>query len=44
MGFPSRYAFSILVLLTAILGTVAAFTFTKPQYHPRYESKMIDFS
>jgi hypothetical protein len=44
MWFPPRYSLSILVVLIATLGNFAVFTFAKPQYHPRYESKMIDFS
>ena len=44
VGFPPRYSLSILVVLIATLGTFAVFTFARPQYHPRYESKMIDFS
>jgi hypothetical protein len=39
-----RHPVSILVVLAATLGTLAVFTFAKPVYHPRYESKMIDFS
>lgn len=35
---------SILVVVCATLSTFAVFTFARPQYHPRYESKMIDFS
>jgi hypothetical protein len=44
MGCPPRYSLSLLVVLIATLGTFAVFTFAKPQYNPRYESKMIDFS
>ena len=45
-GMPSlpRYSVSILAVVGAILATFAVFTLARPQYHPRYESKMIDFS
>jgi hypothetical protein len=42
--FPPRYSVSILVVLAATLATFGVFTFARPEYHPRYESKMIDFS
>src|SRR4051794_40153434 len=46
MAFPSlpRYSVTILVVVGATLATLAVFTIARPQYHPRYESKMIDFS
>jgi hypothetical protein len=44
MPFLPRYSASILLLFVATLGTLAVFTFARPAYHPRYESKMIDFS
>ena len=34
----------LLVIATAVLATAGVFTFARPQYHPRYESKTIDFS
>jgi hypothetical protein len=42
--FLPRYSVSIVVILAATLATFAVFTFARPEYHPRYESKMIDFS
>jgi hypothetical protein len=44
MAFLPRYSVSILVVVGATLATFTVFTFARPQYHPRYESKMIDFS
>jgi hypothetical protein len=44
MAFLPRYSVSILVVVGAALAALAVFTFARPQYHPRYESKMIDFS
>jgi hypothetical protein len=44
MTFLPRLSVSILVVVGATLATLAIFTFARPQYHPRYESKMIDFS
>jgi hypothetical protein len=44
MAFLPRHPVSILVVLAATLGTLAVFTFARPAYHLRYESKMIDFS
>jgi hypothetical protein len=44
MAFAPRYSVSIMVVVGATLATLAVFTFARPQYHPRYESKMIDFS
>jgi hypothetical protein len=44
MAFLPRYSVSILVVGGATLATFALFTFARPQYQPRYESKMIDFS
>jgi hypothetical protein len=43
MASLPRYSLSILVVVGATLATFAVFTFG-PAYHPRYESKMIDFS
>jgi hypothetical protein len=34
----------LVAICAAAVGTVGVFTFAKPQYRPRYESKMIDFS
>jgi hypothetical protein len=39
-----RNPVTVLAIGAAAVGTVGVFTFAKPQYHPRYESKMIDFS
>jgi hypothetical protein len=44
MAFRPRYSVSILIVVGATLASLASFTFPGPQYHPRYESKMIDFS
>ena len=44
MASLPRHPVSILVVLAATFGTLAVFTFARPVYHPRYESKMIDFS
>jgi hypothetical protein len=44
VAFLPRYWMSILVLVGATLATLAIFTFARPQYHPRYESRMINFS
>jgi hypothetical protein len=42
--FLPRYSVSIMVILAATTATFAVFTFARPEYHPRYESKKIDFS
>jgi hypothetical protein len=34
----------LVAICAAAVGTVGVFTFAKPQYRPRHESKMIDFS
>jgi hypothetical protein len=39
-----RHPISLAVVLGAIAATAAVFIFARPQYHPRYESQMIDFS
>jgi hypothetical protein len=44
MAFVWRHPASILVVLTAVLATAGLFAFARPEYHRRYESKMIDFS
>jgi hypothetical protein len=44
MAILPRHPLSILVVLAATLGTLAVLTFARPVYHPRYESRMIDFS
>jgi hypothetical protein len=44
MAFLARHPASILIVLAASLTTLGVFTFARPEYHPRYESKMIDFS
>lgn len=44
MAFAARYPISILVVLLAVIATASVFAFGRPEYHPRYESKMIDFS
>jgi hypothetical protein len=44
VAFPLRHAVSLLVVLGALAATVAVFTVARPEYHPHYESKMIDFA
>jgi hypothetical protein len=44
MTFALRHPLSIVFVLAALAATVIVFTFARPQDHPRYESKMIDFS
>ncbi len=45
MAFALRHPISIFVVLLATLATaVVVFGFARSQYHPRYESKMIDFA
>ncbi len=44
MALLPRYSVSILVVLAASLAIFTVLTFARPQYHPQYESKMIDFS
>jgi hypothetical protein len=44
MAFSLRYPMSILVVVVALVATGAVFTFARPQYHPAYESKTIDFA
>jgi hypothetical protein len=39
-----RYRVSILVVVAAVIAFAMVFMFARPAYHPRYESKMIDFS
>jgi hypothetical protein len=43
MAFLPRHSASILVIVGATLATFPVFTFVRPEYHPRNESKMIDF-
>ena len=42
--FLPRHPASIVLLATAMLATASVFVFARPQYHPRYESVMVDFS
>jgi hypothetical protein len=44
MSFVARHVAAVLVVLAACLAALGVFTFARPQYHPLYESKMIDFS
>jgi hypothetical protein len=44
MEFALRHTWSIVLLLVALAATASVFTFARPEYHPQYESKMIDFS
>jgi hypothetical protein len=39
-----RHPASFILVLSACATIAAVFTFARPAYHPRYESKMIDFS
>ena len=44
MSFVARHVAAILIVLAACLAALGVFAFARPQYHPLYESKMIDFS
>jgi hypothetical protein len=44
MAFLLRYPISLVVVFGAFLATAAVFAFARPEYHPPYESKMIDFA
>ena len=44
MGIVARYPVAFVTLLAACALLAAELTLARPQYHPRYESKMIDFS
>jgi hypothetical protein len=44
MAFATRHPLPLLVVLAALVATGSVFAFARPVYHPRYESKMIDFS
>ena len=44
MPFVGHDRVPVLVVLAALLATAGVFVFFRPQYQPRYESKMIDFS
>ena len=44
MALALGYRISILFVLAALLGTSGLLVLARPEYHPRYESKMIDFS
>jgi len=44
MSFVARNVAGVLIVLAACLAALGVFTFARPQYHPLYESKMIDFS
>jgi hypothetical protein len=44
MSFVARHVAAVLIVLAACLAALGVFTFARPQYHPLYESKMIDFS
>jgi hypothetical protein len=44
MAFAARHPVPLLVVLAALVATGSVFAFARPAYHPRYESKMIDFS
>jgi hypothetical protein len=43
MGVVFRHPISVLVVAGAFAATAAVFAFARPQYHPSYEIKMIDF-
>jgi hypothetical protein len=42
--FASRHLLALLIVLAAALMAGGLLLFARPEYHPRYESKMIDFS
>ena len=44
MRFVLRHPVSVVLVLGACAATGAVLVFARPEYHPRYESKMIDFS
>jgi hypothetical protein len=44
MRLAVRHPAPFLVVLSACATIAAVFAFARPAYHPRYESKMIDFS
>jgi hypothetical protein len=44
MSFVARHVAAVLIVLAGCLAALGVFTFARPQYHPRYESKTIDFS
>jgi hypothetical protein len=44
MRLAVRHLVGILLVCSGLIVTVGVFTFARPAYHPRYESKMIDFS
>ena len=44
MSFAQGHLAPVLIVLAVCLAAVGVFTFARPQYHPLYESKMIDFS
>jgi hypothetical protein len=44
VGFALRHSVAIGVVLAAVAATAGVLVFARPEYHPPYESKMIDFS
>jgi hypothetical protein len=44
MRLVSRHPAPFVLVLSAFATIAAVFAFARPQYHPLYESKMIDFS
>jgi hypothetical protein len=44
MELALRHTWSIVLVLAALAATASVFTFARPEYRARYESKMIDFS
>jgi hypothetical protein len=40
----ARHPAPLTVVVAALAATAAVFIFARPEYHPTYESKMIDFS
>ena len=44
MSFVARHVAAILIVLAGCLAALGVFAFARPQSHPLYESKMIDFS
>ena len=44
MRLVFRHPAPFVLVLSACATLAAVFTFARPQYHPQYESKMVDFS
>jgi hypothetical protein len=44
VSFALRHRISVLLVLCAFLTVSGVFLFARPEYQPRYESEMLDFS